>query len=147
MSSKSGKIAELIKDCGDRGWDPHYVGFFECFNRELFFEAHEVLEELWLANRQGPNYSFYKGLIQLAGAFVHLQKDRLKPAVALFNLADRNIGGYAENHEGVCVRELLNLIADWRGRIVDFDFKINPLENAPAPKLDLPGMESTNSRA
>ncbi|MBI1178093.1 DUF309 domain-containing protein [bacterium] len=123
------------------------MGFFECFNRELFFEAHEVLEELWLANRQGPNYSFYKGLIQLAGAFVHLQKDRLKPAVALFNLADRNIGGYAENHEGVCVRELLNLIADWRGRIVDFDFKINPLENAPAPKLDLPGMESTNSRA
>ena len=54
--------------------DAHYLGYFACFNRGWFYEAHDVLEELWLANRTGPNYAFYKGLIQLAGAFVHLQK-------------------------------------------------------------------------
>ena len=29
------------------GMDPRYLEFFELFNREEFFEAHEVLEGLW----------------------------------------------------------------------------------------------------
>src|SRR2546428_12912527 len=87
MSKKHAKIAALIESCQGHDLDAHYLGYFECFNRELFHEAHDVLEELWLAEKHGPNYSFYKGLIQLAGAFVHLQKHRLRPASALFKLA------------------------------------------------------------
>ena len=68
-------------------YDPHYLSYFECFNQQRFFEAHEVLEVLWLTQRDGPNGPFYKGLIQLAGAFVHWQKNRPGPAVALFKLA------------------------------------------------------------
>ena len=41
------------------------------------------------AQRHTPNDGFYKGLIQLAGAFVHLQKDRLRPAASLFRLAQK----------------------------------------------------------
>ena len=77
VSKKSGKIATLIDDCRGKGMDAHYLGYFECFNRQLFYEAHDVLEELWLAQRNQPNDLFFKGLIQLAGAFVHLQKERL----------------------------------------------------------------------
>src|ERR1019366_7026896 len=84
-----------------QNYDPQYVSFFECFNRQRFFEAHEVLEALWLPQRQGPNGLFYKGLIQLAGAFVHLQKNRLGPAVALFALAQTNLQKYPANHEGL----------------------------------------------
>ena len=29
--------------------DPSYVGFFQRFNEQQYFEAHEVLEELWRA--------------------------------------------------------------------------------------------------
>ena len=71
----------------DQDYDPRYLKYFECFNQQRFFEAHDVLEALWLPQRQGPNGSFYKGLIQLAGAFVHWQKQRPGPAVALFKLA------------------------------------------------------------
>ena len=84
MSKKSVKIAALIDQCQGHDLNAHYLGYFVCFNRGLFYEAHEVLEELWLADRHGPNGSFYKGLIQLAGAFVHLQKGRGGPAAALF---------------------------------------------------------------
>ena len=84
MSTKSAKVAALVAQFRGRDLDPHYLGYFECFNRRLFYEAHEVLEELWLGQRQGPNALFYKGLIQLAGAFVHLQKSRPQPAAALF---------------------------------------------------------------
>ena len=68
----------------------NYLGYFELFNAQLFYEAHDVLEELWLPIRREPQGDFYKGLIQLAGAFVHLQKNRLRPAAALFKLARTN---------------------------------------------------------
>ena len=48
MSKKSAKIAALIESCRGRKLDAHYLGYFECFNRGLFYESHDVLEELWL---------------------------------------------------------------------------------------------------
>jgi predicted metal-dependent hydrolase len=97
--------------------DPRYLGFFECFNRQFFFEAHEVLEGLWLLDRNGPNGAFYKGLIQLAGAFVHIQKNRPGPAAALFNLARANLSRYPTHHEQLAVEGALALAADWTGRL------------------------------
>src|SRR5512138_3218123 len=99
MSRKSEKIAALIESCRGQQQHPNYLGYFECFNRGLYFEAHDVLEELWLQDRGGANDSFYKGLIQLAGAFVHLQKQRLQPAAALFRLAEANLQKYPREHE------------------------------------------------
>lgn len=137
VSKKSAKIAELIADCEGREWDAHYLGYFECFNRQLFYEAHDVLEELWLGDRQGPNYSFYKGLIQLAGAFVHLQKNRLKPSAALFRLAQANLLKYPALHQQLDLAAVLRLIADWLGRLEATDYAVNPLTLNNAPKLAL----------
>ena len=50
-----------------------YQEFWHLFNAEKFFEAHEVLETLWLKTK-GPERDFYQGLIQIAAAFVHIQK-------------------------------------------------------------------------
>ena len=58
------------------GVDARFAGYFILFNEQKFYEAHDVLEDLWLPDRHGPNGHFYKGLIQLAGAFVHLQIGR-----------------------------------------------------------------------
>jgi predicted metal-dependent hydrolase len=137
MSRKSGKIAEMIESFRGKELDPHYLGYFDCFNRELFYEAHDVLEELWLANRQGPNYAFYKGLIQLAGAFVHLQKNRLRPASALFNLARVNLRQYASPHEHLEIDAVLLLIDEWDQHLVLAEFQLNPLSSCPAPRLNL----------
>jgi predicted metal-dependent hydrolase len=138
VSKKSAKIAALIEAQQGQELDAHYLGFFECFNRQLFYEAHDVLEELWLAQgKSGPNYAFFKGLIQLAGAFVHLQKNRLKPAVALFNLAEANLRQYPEQHERLEVVRVLELISDWRGRVQSGGFTVNPLPLQPPPELQL----------
>jgi len=138
MSKKSPKIAELIAELHGQEQDPHYLGFFVCFNRQLFYEAHDVLEELWLAQgKGGANYAFYKGLIQLAGAFVHLQKDRLRPAVALFKLAEANLRQYPSAHEQLDLPAVLALIGDWRGRVEGAAFMVNPLPTAVSPQLSL----------
>lgn len=142
MSHKSPKIAALIADLQGRDLDAHYLGWFACFNRGQFYEAHDVLEELWLADRHGPNGNFYKGLIQLAGAFVHMQKDcpkypRLRPAAALFTLAEENFRSYPTLHERLDLNSVRALIVGWRGRLQATNFTRNPLIAENAPKLSL----------
>ena len=113
MQHKADKVAALIKPFEGRGLDARYLGFFACFNRHQFFEAHEVLEELWLPVRHGPNGAFYKGLIQLAGAFVHVQRSRPGPALALLKLAQTNLQQFPAVHQGLPVGNVLQMIEDW----------------------------------
>ena len=137
MSKKSAKIAALIDSCRGQDLDAHYLGYFECFNQGLFYESHDVLEELWLANRQGPNYAFHKGLIQLAGAFVHLQKNRLRPSAALFKLARTNLQKYPPIHDHLNLTTVLALIEDWLRELEYNQFTVNPLTATNAPQLKL----------
>ena len=139
MSKKSPKIAELISARQGQEFDAHYLGYFDCFNTGLYYEAHDVLEELWLKEgKSGVNYAFYKGLIQLAGAFVHLQKDRFGPAIALFHLAETNFRRYPRSYEGFAVDVGLGLIEDWRNGIQLNAPIPNPLRTRNPPSLPLP---------
>ena len=135
VNHKSSNIAALIHSHGNRGFDAHYLGYFECFNRQLFFEAHEVLEELWLAQRGQPDDLFYKGLIQLAGAFVHIQKQRRGPALALLNLARINLRRYPTVHQSLDLAEVLRCIGDYMQQL-EAEPKV-PIESVRWPKLIL----------
>ena len=134
---KTARIATLIERCQGMDYDAHYLGFFECFNQGLFYESHEVLEELWLTERKGPNDAFYKGLIQLAGAFVHLQKNRLRPAGSLFKLAKANLEKYPTLHHGLKVIGVLQMIKDWLQKLEVADFNVNPIDFCKPPELKL----------
>lgn len=129
--------------------DPCYQGYFRCFNAHHYYEAHDVLEHLWLGNgRQDANHAFYKGLIQVAGAFVHLRKQhehpthakhgrRLRPAVRLFALAQANLALYGPRHLGLDVDALLTLCVGQAEAIAGSDFTRNPWSPATAPQLAL----------
>jgi len=56
--------------------EPEFDAFIECWNDARFFEAHEVLEGLWMRTRD----EFQRGLIQLAAALYHIQRENLKGA-------------------------------------------------------------------
>ena len=127
----------MVEQFGDEPLDAHYLGYFDCFNRQLFYEAHEVLEELWLKDKPGPNGAFYKGLIQLAGAFVHLQKNRLRPATALFKLALANLEKYPQVHQQLDLARMHKLILKWLEDLESAHFEINPLADGNAPRLAL----------
>jgi predicted metal-dependent hydrolase len=137
VSHKREKIASLIHSLQGREFDAHYLGYFACFNQQLFFEAHDVLEELWLAQRGQPKDLFYKGLIQLAGAFVHIQKKRSQPAIALFKLAAGNLSKYPNSFESLDLGQIQNLIRLWMARLeLDAQFSTT-LELVPWPNLSL----------
>jgi len=137
MSKKSATIAALIANSQGRELDAHYLCYFECFNRGLYYEAHDVLEELWLPNRNGSNGPFFKGLIQFAGAFVHLQKGRLQPAAALLRLAQGNLQNYPAIHERLAVNDVLALIGRCLQRLETNCSTPNPLSAETAPRLNL----------
>ncbi len=125
----------MIESFRGRELDAHYLGYFDCFNRQLFYEAHDVLEDLWLPDRHGANGNFYKGLIQLAGAFVHLQKNRLRPSAALFKLAQANLEKYPRRHEHLDLTVVFKLIEKWLNALEAGRFEVNPLTSENAPRL------------
>jgi len=142
VSKKSAKIAALIESCQGRELDAHYLGYFECFNRGLFYEAHDVLEELWLEDRHGVSGDFYKGLIQFAGAFVHMQKDserypRLRPAAALLRLSRGYLAPYGARHERLDLARVRQLADDWIHELEQGRFEVNPLRSRTPPLLEV----------
>ena len=135
--NKHERITEFARQFEGSGVDPRYAGYFALFNQQKFYEAHDVLEDLWLADKHGAGGNFYKGLIQLAGAFVHLQKNRLRPSAALFKLARTNLEKYPSPHERLNLAAVQLLIAGWLFQLEKNDFTVNPLTNAMVPQLAL----------
>ena len=126
---------------------PYYRAFFRCWNEQQYYEAHDVLEQLWL-NTKSTDADYFKGLIQAAGAFVHLQKRfehplhakhsrRLSPAVRLFRLANKNLSRFAPQHHGLNLAAFCELLREFADRIVASDYKTNPWSPETAPRLEL----------
>jgi uncharacterized protein len=126
---------------------PQYLAFFRCWNEQQYYQAHDVLEQLWL-NTKSSDGDFFKGLIQAAGAFVHLQKHfehpshpkhsrRLSPAVRLFRLAEKNLASFAPRHHGLDVGGVCQFLRAYADKIIASDFTANPWSPETAPKLKL----------
>jgi len=131
----------------DGGTDPHLAGYFQCFNAGLYYEAHDVLEDLWLRQGKGhPDHAFHKGLIQLAGGFVHLRLQylnpdhpkhgrRLAPACRLLLLAAGNLRPYPPQHLGVDVAEAIRLAEETAAVIREQESWKNPWSPSRWPSL------------
>ena len=126
----------------------YYRGYFLLFNRQDYYQAHDLLEHIWLQT-DGPEAAFYKGLIQLAGAFVHLQKQfrrplhptdgrRLHPAWRLFQLAKKNLNAFAPRYLGLQVDEILGLCDAQILALEHSHFETNPWHPETAPHLAAP---------
>jgi hypothetical protein len=145
-------VTGLVGPCGEPAKidivdHPYYRAYFRCWNEQLYYEAHDVLEQVWL-NKDSADDDFFKGLIQAAGAFVHLKKNfehpthakygkRLRPAVRLFALAEKNLAPFAPKHHGLDVNALVDLLRGNREKIIASDYKTNPWSPENAPKLNL----------
>ena len=116
---------------------PDYSRYFDCFNQQLFFDAHAALETRWLAARGQVDADFFKGLIQLAGAFVHLQRHRPRPAGALFRLAREKLAQYPARYHRLDMVAVRQLIEEWLGELEAGPHAVNPLPRRPTPRLTL----------
>ena len=132
---------------GAAALDPRYLAWFERFNACEYYEAHEVLEVLWLRTHGGDR-EFFKGLIQIAGAFVHLRKQserphhatdstRLRPAARLFQRGMEHLAPYGPTHLRLDVAALCAFCKSVARGIEASGFAENPWNPATPPQIAL----------
>lgn len=126
---------------------PCYRGFFRCWNEQRYYEAHDVLEHLWLETTS-EDANYFKGLIQAAGAFVHLQKQfehpthakhgrRLAPATRLFELARKNLAPFEPIRHRFDIVTFRAMLGEHATAIIASDYKTNTWSHEAAPMLSL----------
>ena len=82
----------------------------ELFNSRYFFEAHELLEDVWLHDRS-PSRRFYQGLIQIASAYHHCVNGNYRGALDLFVRGSDLLRPYGKSYLGVDLEDLLARVA------------------------------------
>jgi predicted metal-dependent hydrolase len=85
------------------------------FNAGRFFEAHEVLEEVWRSTTPEPK-DLLQGLIQVAVGMVHY-RDRGRPAVArrVLDKGRRRIEPFRPAALGIDLEALVASVDRWSG--------------------------------
>jgi len=97
------------------GLDPVQQGI-RLFNEEYFFEAHEVLEDLWKREHGKPKL-FLQGLIQICAAYHHFQNGNLIGAATLLERGAQKMRSYPADYLGIDAAKLLAHVDRDRERI------------------------------
>lgn len=110
------------------------------WQHRLFFEFHELLEEVWMDWR-GPERRFLQGLIQLGVAFYHIQRNNDRGAMSMFRNGLAKVAPHAPRYAGVELAKFLERIEACRqqvarlgpGRWHEFDWALIPeIEVSPS---------------
>ena len=83
-----------------------------------FWEAHEVLEPVWMALEDGPERQFVQGVIQVANAALKLKMNRPNAVRRLCDIADGHLDacGEAGAIMGLSLSEVQQFIEETRGK-------------------------------
>ena len=82
------------------------------FNAHDFFEAHEVWEELWLAEPE-PGKAFLQGLIQVAAAFHHHGRGNPRGRESLLAAGIAKLERFPDDHHGLALEEFRDAVKEW----------------------------------
>ena len=150
--NKRERISDFVRSLEpastERSSQNYYTAFFQLWNAQKYYEAHDALEQLWRAETNAELARFYQALIQAAGAFVHLQKNfrqpshpkhsrRLPPATRLLELALRNLEDLPNEFQALDLVQFREILLRYRDEIIAVDFKKNPWSPETAPRLAL----------
>jgi predicted metal-dependent hydrolase len=83
----------------------------DLFDRHLFWEAHEVWEEVWRRRAGQPDRDFLKGIIQGAAGLWHVTQGNYKGAVSVLGRAVDYLAPYRPEREGIDVAALSDALA------------------------------------
>ena len=84
----------------------------EEFNRGLFFECHDTLEELWIET-VGEDRLFLQGLIQVSVGFYHYFNRNFKGSASQFSKGLQKLERYRPSHRSVELQEFTKQVVGW----------------------------------
>ncbi len=110
------------------------------FNERYFFEAHEVLEEVWHQER-GEARLFLQGLIQVCAGFHHFQNGNARGAAELLRRGADKLRRYPQQYLGLDAARLLEEVDVCRGRFERMRDGAEPPGPVDFPTIRLPEFE------
>lgn len=90
--------------------DTRYWKGIERFNEKDFFEAHEILEDLWHEYRESDR-PYLQALIQVSAGLYHADAGNLRGARSQLSKGLRKLATYPVTYKGVDVQSLASEIA------------------------------------
>jgi predicted metal-dependent hydrolase len=96
----------------------------ELFNEERYWESHEALEVAW-RNASGDEKEILEGIILLAAALVHLQKDEASIALSVMTRAQPKLERHSGHHHGVELNDLKTQVRTMLASSKPTFFKLN----------------------
>jgi len=81
----------------------------DLFNDEKYWEAHEVLENIW-KNANGFEKEILNGIILVAAAFVHDEKDEQDVCISILQRARKKFGRASGNYYGIDINGIADMI-------------------------------------
>ena len=109
-------------------YDPRYLAGIDHFNREEYFEAHEVWEDLW-NDCDSSDRRFHQSLIQAAVALYHWTRGNAVGARRLFLSGRRYMEPYRPWYHGLDVEAFWCAV---EARLAD------ALTDSPSDRRDAP---------
>lgn len=95
--------------------DQRFKKGLEHFNKKDYFEAHEVIEDLWLETPLEDAYrDLYKGVIQAAAAIYQFDRKILTGAHGLYKSCRVYLLKYAPSALGLNVQKLVDEMDEWK---------------------------------
>ena len=137
LCAKAAAYWVFLRDLHRRTYAPGLPGVLQqaarLWKHHLFFEFHEILEEIWM-KWQGPERRFLQGLIQLGVAFYHIQRNNYRGATSMFRNAWAKVAPHAPRYCQVELKRFLERIEECRklldllgpARCQDFDWSLVP---------------------
>ena len=113
MGNRMGNIAEHAPRPAARCGEPpsrELLHAIEQFNAREYFECHETLEAIWIAE-PGPIRTLYKGILQVGVGCLHLLRGNYRGATIKLDSGARYLEPFAPRCLGV---DVARLIADAR---------------------------------
>jgi hypothetical protein len=92
------------------GKDEAIKNAIKLFNDEKYWGAHEALEGVWKVS-DGTEKSILNGIILVAAAFVHDQKDEPDICLSILQRARKKLDGAAGMYQGIDIDRVSDLIS------------------------------------
>jgi len=125
----------------------------DLFNRAHFFDAHEVLEDVW---REAPLHSVSRrhlqGLVQLAVAFHHHSKGNYVGARSVLDRGMRNLHGADSSFPALDLDRLRTELEIWRRHLDNSEradekkFEARDVLNSSTPNSSAPALPKIMKR-
>jgi predicted metal-dependent hydrolase len=91
---------------------PEYLHGIALFNQGKFFDAHEVLEDVWRASSHEEK-KIWQGLVQVAVALHHYSTGNRVGMRSVLVRAMKNLAGHPPKFHGIQIPRLLKSLERW----------------------------------